>query len=236
MCVCCLSASLSMLYKQVIMVIILVPTPSLAMLDNQPHLFSRHYMKILDRTRKTPAASGDELIIRANNAVAEALSKASAYYGCEFKVDSIRYDLKGRSAGQVRFPLSCKWNKALPVIRFNESLLKHNEQAFIDEVVPHECAHVVVYQLYLNRHGKVKNKPKPHGKEWRTVMMELYRLTPRVTHTFDMAASPQKRFSYHCACENREHLISLIRHNKVRRGRANYVCRACGEKLQPSSC
>jgi SprT protein len=41
-------------------------------------------------------------------------------------------------------------------------LLLENQQAFIDEVVPHELAHLLVWKHF----GRVA----PHGKEWKWMM------------------------------------------------------------------
>ena len=54
-------------------------------------------------------------------------------------------------------------------IRLNPVLLLENQQPFIDEVVPHELAHLLVFRQF----GRVA----PHGREWRW-MMESVLLTP----------------------------------------------------------
>ena len=50
-------------------------------------------------------------------------------------------------------------------IRLNPVLLLENQQAFIDEVVPHELAHLLVWKHF----GRVA----PHGKEWKWMMESM---------------------------------------------------------------
>ena len=49
---------------------------------------------------------------------------------------------------------------------------------FIRQVVPHELAHLIVYQMF----GRVK----PHGKEWQLVMNEIFKLPAYTCHQFDI--------------------------------------------------
>jgi SprT protein len=39
----------------------------------------------------------------------------------------------------------------------------------------------------------------------------------------------QRRFRYRCDCST--HQLSARRHNKIRHGRANYLCRSCGSEV-----
>lgn len=186
---------------------------------------------LIDCYRK---ALTNDLLQIACDAVYNALAKAESIYGCEFPVGDILFNLKGRSAGQVRYPASCR-NHALPEIRLNLELMKDNLNAFIQEVIPHECAHLVVYRLYSLKKLNTRARPKPHGKEWKAVMLNVYALQPVVTHSFEIKASASKKFQYYCGCDNKTHHLTVIRHNKIRRQVANYMCRHCGQALQEST-
>ena len=132
----------------------------------------------------------------------------------------IRFDLRGQSAGMVRFPGS-----GTPVIRYNRTLLEENERDFIDQTVPHEVAHVVARTI----HG---GRIRPHGPEWQSIMVTLG-ANPSRCHNYDTSRSIGRRvtrYPYHCDC--REHMITRIRENRIRRGQ-KYHCRACGRQLQP---
>jgi SprT protein len=147
------------------------------------------------------------------------LRRAGAHFGVAPGQAEIRFDLRGRAAGQVRFPAD-----EHPVIRFNPVLLRENGADFLARTVPHEVAHVIAFRL----HGP---RTRPHGHEWRQVMRVLG-ADPSRCHSFDTTRSSTRRLRrhlYHCAC--REHLLTSIRHNRVGAGQT-YRCVACGEVLR----
>ncbi|MCK8044904.1 SprT family zinc-dependent metalloprotease [Shewanella sp. 1CM18E] len=131
-----------------------------------------------------------------------------------FPRPEINFALRGKSAGTAHLQL----NK----LRFNATLLKTNHQAFIDEVVPHEICHLLAAQVF----GRVK----PHGREWQSLMLQVFNLQPRTTHSFDTTAVEGKTFDYFCLCGPIK--LSVRRHNKVLRGETQYRCRKCGSQLQ----
>lgn len=106
-------------------------------------------------------------------------------------------------------------------IRLNPTLLLENQQAFIDEVVPHELAHILVWRHF----GRVA----PHGKEWKWMMADVLGVTPRRTHQFAVQTVSSRHFLYRCACQ--EHALSIRRHNRVLRGETSYRCKNCGTQL-----
>lgn len=174
----------------------------------------------------------DLLYQQTEEKVYSCLYQAEQFYGAEFPVSAISFDLKGRAAGQVRFPVNKQlFSRNLPLIRFNADLLKQNAEPFISEVVPHECAHVIVYHRYTQKFALKKHRPKPHGIEWQTVMRDVFNLEPRVTHNFALQTSKARLFNYQCSCEQKIHQVSVIRHNKMKRGVTRYLCRACGSPL-----
>jgi SprT protein len=166
------------------------------------------------------------------------VQRAQVFYELEFRYASVEFGLRGQSAGQLRFKRevpSSRWSfsKREPAIagayfRFNAQLLQSYQQAFIDEVVPHEVAHLVAYTVF-------GVGIKPHGLEWKQVMVDVYKREPNVRHQFDVPSAKRKTFPYLCGCEDRVHELSIIRHNRVSRARAIYKCRACKHDLvQPA--
>ncbi|ABE58221.1 MULTISPECIES: SprT family zinc-dependent metalloprotease [Chromohalobacter] len=124
-------------------------------------------------------------------------------------------DLRGKGAGQAHFTRGG--------LRFNPVLLRENRQAFMEDVVPHEMAHWLVFHL--------DGPPtRPHGHEWRTVMQRLYGLPPRTTHRFDVSRASPAPYVYRCGCDT-EHRFSARRHARARRGTA-YRCRYCRQRLR----
>ncbi len=163
------------------------------------------------------------------NAVENCLDIGSEYYKQRFFYDELRFDLRGRSAGQfvVSQPQLCLVRQRL---RFNFSMLSEYRQRFIDEVVPHECAHLLVYQLYGTR---LKDKRVlPHGPQWKSVMSDVFGLEPKTRHGFEVQQKARRCFNYRCGCQMKIHQLSIIRHNKIIRGKAQYICRECNTQLR----
>jgi len=151
----------------------------------------------------------------------QARSRTAALLGSIAKASiEVRFDLRGKSAGQVRIRPQGQY-----VIRYNLELLKRQGADFLNETVPHEVAHVLAY----HRHGP---NIRPHGREWQRIMRQLG-AEPSRCHDYDvsgLSARQLQYFQYHCDCM--EHQLSSIRHNKVAKGQ-RYLCRRCGEPLRP---
>lgn len=141
---------------------------------------------------------------------------AESKLGKHFPRPEVGFMLRGKSAGTAHLQL----NK----LRFNPKLLNDNQQAFLDDVVPHEICHLLAFQLY--------DRVKPHGREWQYLMQHLYGRVPRTTHSFDTRSVEGKTFEYFCQCGPIN--LSIRRHNKVVRGETQYRCRKCGSKLEPN--
>ena len=131
----------------------------------------------------------------------------------------IRFDLPGKTAGQVRIRAG-----RLCLVRYNLGLLQRHPEDFLTATVPHETAHLVTVRLF-------GTGVKPHGREWRAVM-RLFGAEPRRCHDYDvegLQAHRIRRFRYHCGC--RSHLLTSIRHNRILDGQV-YLCRGCGHPLE----
>ncbi|MES1925871.1 SprT-like domain-containing protein [Salinisphaera sp. T31B1] len=134
-------------------------------------------------------------------------------------VPDVRFDLKGRAAGQAVFARRSRQIH----IRINAALLASHPHEMLDDTVPHEVAHVVVFRLYGRR-------AKPHGHEWKT-LMRAFGVDPAPCHTLPAEPSRQlKRFRYECGCDEPAWLTS-IRHKRARQG-TDYICRRCGQTLK----
>lgn len=152
------------------------------------------------------------------------LTRSLLTQGCdEFGIAAPRvrilFDLRGKTAGQVRLPA-----RGQPVIRYNAVLLAENGRRFLNRTVPHETAHVVAFWVF-------GSGIRPHGAEWKRVM-ELFGADTRRCHDYDTSRSATRRLTlvtYHCGC--REHRLTRIRHNRILTGQV-YCCTACGTFLQ----
>ncbi|OBX10342.1 SprT family zinc-dependent metalloprotease [Gallibacterium genomosp. 3] len=154
------------------------------------------------------------LHLQVNRKLSHCLQLAQDYFQCEFPRPAVSYQLRGVKAGVAYLR---EWE-----IRLNPVLLLENQQAFIDQVVPHELAHLVVYQLF----GRVP----PHGKEWKMVMTEVFGVLAETKHQFAVQSVQGKTYPYRCACQI--HYLSIRRHNKVLRDGVEYFCKQCKTRLR----
>ena len=143
----------------------------------------------------------------------EKLRMANQFFGTDYTEPEITYQQRGTSAGSAYLQ---HWQ-----IRLNPVLLQENQQPFIDEVVPHELAHLLVWKHF----GRVA----PHGKEWKWMMENVLGVPARRTHQFELQSVRRNTFPYRCKCQ--EHQLTVRRHNRVVRGEAVYRCVHCGEQL-----
>ncbi len=175
----------------------------------------------LMKTSPLPPWPRDELMSRSHDAllqaaqerVVQALARCREVYPA-LPAPKVWFDLKGASAGQAHLGRGG--------LRFNPVLLKDNRQAFFDEVIPHEMAHWLVFHLANG------TRLKPHGREWQSVMRNLFGLVPRVTHRFDIQRSQPRPYRYECGCQ--VHHFTARRHALVVKGR-RYRCRHCDQTL-----
>lgn len=144
----------------------------------------------------------------------EKLALANTALDSDYPEPAITYTQRGATAGSAWLR---EWE-----IRINPVLLQENQQAFIDEVVPHELAHLLVYARF--------GKTPPHGKAWRWMMEHILAVQARRTHAFAVTSVRGKTFLYQCACQ--QHELTVRRHNRILRGETEYRCRRCGTPLR----
>ena len=143
----------------------------------------------------------------------EKLAQANLKLGRDYPEPKLVYQQRGTAAGTA-------WLESYE-IRLNPVLMMENQQAFIEEVVPHELAHLLVWKHF----GRVA----PHGKEWKWMMEAVLGVPARRTHQFELESVRRNTFPYRCQCQ--QHQLTVRRHNRVVRGEATYRCVKCGEPL-----
>jgi len=170
---------------------------------------------------RTASKASDHLQHRAERLTTELRDLAARHFDAELATPSVRFDLRGTSAGQVRIT-----DRGDCLIRYNARLLERHPQAFLSQTVPHETAHLVVFSLF-------GAQIPPHGREWRAIMA-LFGAAPERCHNYrvdGLQIRRLRRYDYCCAC--RTHRLTSIRHNRIRSGQI-YRCRQCGQPLARS--
>ncbi|NND69565.1 MAG: metallopeptidase (SprT family) [Halioglobus sp.] len=144
---------------------------------------------------------------------------ASEFYEREFPRIAVLFDLKGHTAGMFRY------DGKRSVIRYNPWIFAKYFELNLRDTVPHEVAHYIVHELYPFR------RVKPHGSQWQRVM-DHFEADPGVTFDLDLSDVPQRRqrtHPYRCACQL--HDVSTTRHNRMQRGKGQYLCLTCNVEL-----
>lgn len=152
---------------------------------------------------------------------------------CKLPTIIVKYDLKSK-----RVLGSVLHNNFMNIttMRLNEGLLKEFGDKYINEVVVHEFAHIVVRSMYptgVNRGKKVN----AHGKEFKNVCsffgIEGKSTTSLFTNSETLKSAvptkSRKFFVHRCACS--EHPVGATVHNKIICG-ARYMCKNCKTDLQ----
>ena len=129
---------------------------------------------------------------------------------------SFRTDMKG-IAGLAY----CYNNKR---IELSEQLFLENIEEFLSDTIPHEVAHILTAILY-------PDAKQDHGPEWKSIMRKLG-VNPRRCHKYDITScfKSKDRIKYTCACDNYTHMLSKIRHERVKIGTI-YRCNTCDNRL-----
>lgn len=148
-------------------------------------------------------------------ALRENLQRANQRPETDYPEPKLLYQQRGTAAGTAWLQ---HWE-----IRLNPVLLLENQQAFVNEVVPHELAHLLVWKQF----GRVA----PHGKEWKWMMESVLGVPAQRTHQFEIASVRSRTFPYFCRCQ--QHHLTVRRHNRVMRGESEYRCVHCGDRLSP---
>ncbi len=156
----------------------------------------------------------ETLLSLAEQRVQECYALVQRQLGKAYPLPLVSLKQRGKIAGSARLHQN--------EIRLNGRLFADNIDEFVTQVIPHEICHLLVFQQY----GRVK----PHGKEWRMLMSQLFGLQPLVTHSLDVTKVAGRHFRYWCDCGPME--LSIRRHNKVLRGEQRYRCRRCQKELK----
>ena len=138
--------------------------------------------------------------------------EAECFFDRAFERPTYLFNQRGKAAGTAHLQRN--------IIKINPILFINNREEFFQQVIAHEVAHLITFQLY----GRVR----PHGKEWQQVMTKVFKRPALTTHQLDTKDVAGKEFTYRCACTT--HQLTIRRHNKVLKGN-RYLCKNCRSEL-----
>ena len=135
--------------------------------------------------------------------------------------DGVQFFKKSKVAGYVK-PFDNS------IVYLNLELLKANIQAFANDTIPHEVAHILAMKYIVKRNLPAESH---HGKTWKMIMKKVYGLEPLRCHYMntDGIGKKVKKFKYICACS--KHEIGVVRHNKIEKNKRAYKCLKCFSTL-----
>ncbi|MGL4600505.1 MAG: SprT family zinc-dependent metalloprotease [Plesiomonas sp.] len=180
------------------------------------------------RTTSVPIALQQQVLHRLQCCIA--LAEQQLHY--TIPMPTLNYRQRGMTAGSAHLQ---HWE-----IRLNPVLLAENGQAFIDEVIPHEVAHLLVHLHFVQRNTgrekqitdpRCRTKVTPHGQEWRWMMQSVLGQPAKRTHSFNVSSLRGATYPYQCSCQ--QHALTIRRHNRILRQQIQYRCVHCGEVLTP---
>jgi SprT protein len=132
----------------------------------------------------------------------------------DLEMPHVKFDKRGTCGGTAWY--------AMMELNFNAGLMVDNWDEYMNQVIPHEVAHLFKEHVYGSfRKGRLHS---PHGIYWQRIMVTLG-VNPDRCHSMDTSkvAQPKKKFVYACTCGcGKEVVLSSVRHNRMVRGTHNY--------------
>ena len=124
-------------------------------------------------------------------------------------------------------------------IRLHKYLLCEFGDAYIDDVVVHEYAHIVVRERHSN--GEFSRRPMPHGREFKDVCgwfgisgastTKLYKNSVWAKEKRTEKKKKQRVFYYFCGCSNFYHELTIRKHNAILRKKVSRYCKSCNMRI-----
>ena len=149
------------------------------------------------------------------------IAAAAGYVLREIDID---WSLKGTVAGMYCRKAGRKY------FRVNLLLAEANIEDYLSDTIPHEfCHYIVDYELLKGSFGR---HPKPHGTEWKMMMIRVFNLQPKRCHDYDTSQVKRKvvrPYVYKCGC--REFPQTRTIHNRMKYQGQRRRCRTCGGLL-----
>lgn len=168
--------------------------------------------------------------IQALHAKVEAcLAIADTRYGLRFDRSDINLTttipLRGRTGGTFGYR---RFDNKNVTLKFHSVFYAENSD-YLDQVVAHEVAHLVVWAMFTRNGVKVK----PHGREWQGVMV-AFGVVPDTRHNYsceNLTTKTGNTVPYTCGCTDKVHDIGVIRHANIMKHSKRFTCRQCRQVI-----
>lgn len=117
--------------------------------------------------------------------------------------------------------------------KFNIDFAEQDYDTLLNDTIPHEVAHAVVFQL--KKLGKLPYNVRVHGKEWRRVATILGCRPRATTSTCAVLKSKKtiRRYQYRLG-DGKCYMLSAMAHNRIQRGTGLYRCKTTMKPLLSS--
>lgn len=137
----------------------------------------------------------------------------------------IDYSLRGQCAG-----MAVKEGD-MYTIRINIDAYLLDPENMLNDTIPHEVAHLVMFQL--QRHMPAHRKEPAHGPRWQRICKSLGGSGDRC-HALPLKPSRKTRKFLYELDSGREVILTSVRHNKLHRRKvAHYMMGDTHEKILP---
>src|SRR5574343_319604 len=152
-----------------------------------------------------------------------AIANNQLYYKKTVFFPEIRFDLKGKAAGQYIHKFYNEVHEH--IIRFNPEIYVNNKEKF-EQTVAHEVAHLFAFAYNDTGHGKI----------WKQIMKYVFNREHNRCHSYDMSnvSNTKKRevVIYKCKCSTHE--IGVVKHrNLLKQPHRKLICVKCNEIVVP---
>lgn len=145
--------------------------------------------------------------------------KFNIRYVKSYPYPSMTFKIRGGMAGTAHYQSQ--------TIDYNLDLYKKYRGDTLYDTIPHEIAHLFNYLMYMapNEHRKWRVHLKPHGREWKRIMLTMG-ISPKRCHNYEVekARVVPRPYLYKCSCK--EYHITENLHKKMLKGQRR-LCVKC---------
>ena len=158
-----------------------------------------------------------------NAKIIECQDKILELYGKYVPVYGIIYNLDGTTGGLADYTRK--------TIYLNPTFLKNHTDDYVNQTVVHEFAHLANDVLFPHDLSLASGKRKSHGKNWKSLMINLG-VEPRIHHHYNIehVHAKKKYRNYMCTCCNADIKVSQIRHRRIMEG-IQYIHNQCNAPI-----